>query len=266
MSRMPAQAVSALATAALVIVPVAAASAAEGATGTPQRKTMAVEMADLGGWFIGMIADQYKIDGRSTRAIRAHLQVVKELNKDIGFELVKVSGLSDRNRDGLDDDAKLTVRVLDNLATLTLHQNQTYTVADGGFIFHNRRAVLKESAQSFDRALRIAAAFGEDSWNMAGINFLKAEMPTGVRVVSDYDGNRDGYDDDGRLTFLAKGKAVTLTIGNTGTQVGKVTYGPTWRTKAPHRTHHPAVPPSKASALFSRTPEATMEGLRRALR
>ena len=36
-----------------------------------------------------------------------------------------------------------------------------------------------------------------------------------LRVVSDHDGNHDGYDDDGRLTFLSRGKAVTLTIGNT---------------------------------------------------
>ena len=44
---------------------------------------------------------------------------------------------------------------------------------------------------------------------MEGIKYLKAEMPVGVRVVSDYDGNHDGYDDDGRLTFLAGGKGVT---------------------------------------------------------
>ncbi|MDQ1537247.1 MAG: hypothetical protein QOE58_1640, partial [Actinomycetota bacterium] len=53
-------------------------------------------------------------------------------------------------------------------------------------------------------------------------------------------GNHDGYDDDGRLTFLANGKAVTLTIGNTPRQGSRVTYGPTWRSKAPRRTHHPA--------------------------
>jgi hypothetical protein len=72
-------------------------------------------------------------------------------------------------------------------------------------------------------------------------------MPSGVRIVSEYDGNNDGYDDDGRLTFLANGKAVTLTIGNTRKEVGKVTYGPTWRTKAPKRTHHP-LPPLRALA------------------
>ena len=46
---------------------------------------------------------------------------------------------------------------------LTLHKNRTHTVTDGGFVFHNRRAVLMESAQSFDRALRIAGAHGEGS-------------------------------------------------------------------------------------------------------
>jgi hypothetical protein len=120
-----------------------------------------------------------------------------------------------------------------------LNKKRTYSVADAGFVFKNRRSVLKESAQSFDRILRVAAAYGEDSWDMVLIKDLKGEMPTGVRVVSEYDGNHDGYDDDGRLTFLANGKAVTLTIGNTGKQVGKVTYGPTWRTKKPKRTHHP---------------------------
>ena len=55
---------------------------------------------------------------------------------------------------------------------------------------------------------------------------------TGVQMLSNHDGNHDGYDDDGRLTFLARGKAVTLTIGNTPRQVGKVTYGPTWQSQA----------------------------------
>jgi len=99
--------------------------------------------------------------------------------------------------------------------------------------------VLKESAQSYDRMVRWAAGFGLDTWDMSSPPALRHEMPAGVRLVSDHDGNHDGYDDDGRLTFLANGKAVTLTIGNTRRQVGTVTYGPTWRTKAPKRTHHP---------------------------
>jgi hypothetical protein len=158
---------------------------------------------------------------------------------------VQVTGLSDRNHDGRDDDAKIAVRILDNVATLTLHKNGTFTVTDGGFVFHNRHLVLKESARSFDRALRSPGMEGQDSWDMSQIKSLKAEMPAGVRVVSDYDGNHDGYDDDGRLTFLANGKAVTLTIGNTATQVGKVTFGPTWKAKTPRRIHHPITPPDR---------------------
>src|SRR4029079_9679378 len=107
-----------------------------------------------------------------------------------------------------------------------------------------------ESARSFDRILRLAGTSPEptDPWGMGLIKELKAEMPAVVRVVSDFDGNHDGHDDDGRLTFLAGGKAVTLTIGNTGRQGGKVTYGPTWRTKAPKRTHHPVAPPRAAAS------------------
>ena len=127
-----------------------------------------------------------------------------------------------------------------NAATLTLHKRARPTVTDAGFVFKDRRAVLKESAQLFDRILRYAGSYGTDTWNMRMIKYLKREMPAGVRVVSDYDGNRDGLDDDGRLTFLANGEAVTLTIGNTGKAVGKVTYGPTWKTKAPKRIHKPS--------------------------
>jgi len=239
MSAIPARILGAVATAALVIAPLATASPAGAATGASKRHTAAMEMADLTGWFVGQYTALYKLDGRSTRGLRAGMQIHKKTNDEAGFEFIKVTGLSDRNHDGLDDDAKVVVRVLDNVATLTLRKNRTYTVTDGGFVFHNRRSVLKESARSFDRVLRLAAADGEDSWGMEGIKFLKAEMPAGVRVVSDYDGNHDGYDDDGRLTFLANGKAVTLTIGNTAKQVGKITYGPTWKTKAPKRIHHP---------------------------
>ena len=79
---------------------------------------------------------------------------------------------------------------------------------------------------------------------MGLIKELKAEMPAGVQVVSDHDGNHDGYDDDGRLTFLAGGKAVTLTIGNTPKQVGTVTYGATWQTRAPGGCTRCAPPPA----------------------
>ena len=180
------------------------------------------------------------LDGRSVSSLSTVLSSL-ETDGDFPFKIT-VTGLTDANHDGLDDDAKLKVRVLDNVATLTLRKNRTHSVADGGFVFKNRRLVLKESAQAFDRILRLAATYGVDSWDMRLLKDVKTEMPTGVRVVSDYDGNHDGYDDDGRLTFLARGKAVTLTIGNTGKQVGKVTYGPTWKTKAPKRTHRPVSP------------------------
>ena len=80
-----------------------------------------------------------------------------------------VTGLSDRNRDGLDDDGAMTIRVLDNRATVTLHRNRTYAVVDAGFVFTNSRSVLKESAQSVDRtcASSPAAPYGEDAWDLA---------------------------------------------------------------------------------------------------
>jgi hypothetical protein len=243
MSPISARILGAAATAALVIVPVATAGPAAAATRVTQRPTMAMALAEPVAWFIEVYTQEYRLDGRSTRAMRAAIEITKDVNHSVGFTLIKVSGLSDRNRDGLDDDAKVALRSFDNVAILTLNRKGTVTVTDGGFVFKNRLSVLKESAQSFDRVLRAAApAEGQDPWDMSLIKEVKAEMPPGVRVVSDYDGNRDGYDDDGRLTFLARGKAVTLTIGNTGRQAGKVTYGPTWKAKAPRRTHHPVAP------------------------
>jgi hypothetical protein len=220
-------------------------------------------MAELVGWAVGLFAETDKIDGRSTSSVRAVTKVLAMGEDDV--LKITITGLSDRNHDGLDDDARLTVRAIDNVSTLTLHKNYTHSVADGGFVFRNRLSVLKESAQSFDRILRWVASIGGDSWDMSSPRALKDEMPAGVRVVSGYDGNHDGYDDDGRLTFLANGKAVTLTIGNTGKEVGKVTYGPTWKTKAPKRTHHPvgargsnATPP-KSSGPIS---EKSLSGLK----
>jgi hypothetical protein len=249
MSRIPVRIFGVAATLALVIGPVATASPAGAATRASHRATLAMELAAPVGGFIELYSQEFKLDGRSTRSLRAAMTIVKDVNGSAGFDLMKVTGLTDRNHDGLDDDAKVALRAFNNIATLTLHKNRTVSVSDGGFVFTNRRSVLKESAQAFDRLLRAGApAESQDPWDMSLIKMVKADMPTGVRVVSDYDGNHDGYDDDGRLTFLANGKAVTLTIGNTGRQVGKVTYGPTWKTKASRRTHHPVAPVRRASS------------------
>lgn len=248
MSRIPVRILGAAATVALVIVPVAPASPATAATQASHRHTIAMLIAAGAGGFNAYYSEELNLDGRSTRSIRVVIDALNQMNTLIGRDFLKVTGLTDRNHDGLDDDAKIKLRVVSNVATLTLRKNGTYSVADGGFIFMNRHSVLKESAQAFDRVLRFAAFVGVDSWEMRLIKETKAEMPSGVRVVSDYDGNHDGYDDDGRLTFLARGKAVTLTIGNTGRQVGKVSYGPTWKTKAPKRTHHPVGTRYRATA------------------
>ena len=248
MSRTSSRVVAALAAATVTVVPLVAASPAGAATRPAPRHTAAVGLADLLGDFVGFSADNAKADGRSLKVMQqAVAQIVPSINKDVGKGFLSVTGLSDRNRDGLDDDGRFVVRAADNRATVTMHRDGSYAVTDSGFVFRNARSVLKESAQSFDRLLRLVGTSSEpaDPWSMGLIKELKAEMPTGVRVVSDHDGNHDGYDDDGRLTFLAGGKAVTLTIGNTPKQVGKVTYGATWQTRAPKRVHHPVAPPAR---------------------
>jgi hypothetical protein len=202
-------------------------------------------MAGVVGWAVAMFAESEKLDGRSASSVREVMKALAGTDKD-GFPMT-ITGLSDRNHDGLDDDAKIKVQVFDNVATVILRKKYNNSVVDSGFVFHNRFSVLKESAQSYDRMVRWAAGFGLDTWDMSSPLALRHEMPTGVRLVSEYDGNHDGYDDDGRLTFLANGKAVTLTIGNTRKEVGKVTYGPTWMNKAPKRTHHP-LPRPRAQA------------------
>jgi hypothetical protein len=249
MSRTSIGLISAVAAAAVTVVPLVAASPA-GAAGRPApRHTQAMGLASLLGDVVGGYAEEAKADGRSLKPMqRASADVASEMNKLLGKGFVTVTGISDRNKDGRDDDGKLTVLVFDNRATVTMHRNRSYVVTDAGLVFRNPRSVLKESAQSFDRTLRRVGTWGADTWEMSLIKDLKAEMPTGVRVVSDFDGNHDGYDDDGRLTFLAGGKAVTLTIGNTPKQVGTVAYGATWQTKAPKRVHHPVAPPSRNAA------------------
>jgi len=256
MSRTSTRVVAAVATAIVTVVPVLAASSAVAATGPAPRSTVAVE---LGGELADMaayLADDAGVDGRSLGTMRdAAAEMSSENNGAWCRDFMAVSGLADRNHDGLDDDGAMTVRVLDNRATVTLRRNRTYAVADAGFVFTNSRSVLKESAQAVDRILRLVASapHGVDTWDLAAIRSLGGEAAPGVRMVSDFDGNHDGYDDDGRLTFLAGGKAVTLTIGNTPEEVGKVTYGPTWQTQAPHRVHHPvaAAVPHAASAHLS---------------
>ena len=254
MSRTSTRVVVAVATA--LVLPAVVASSAVAATRTAPRSTLAVEMggelADLAAY----LADDAGVDGRSLGTMRhAAAEMSTENNGAWGSGFMAVSGLTDRNHDGLDDDGAMTVQVLDNRATVTLRRNRTYAVADAGFVFTNSRSVLKESAQAVDRILRLVASapHGADAWDLAVIRALGGEAAPGVRVVSDFDGNHDGYDDDGRLTFLAGGKAVTLTIGNTPEEVGKVTYGPTWQTQAPHRVHHPvaAAVPHLSSAHLS---------------
>jgi hypothetical protein len=248
MSRTSSRVVAALATAAVTVVPLVAASPAGAAPRPAPRHTAAMDFADLLGDGMGADAEDARVDGRSMKTMKpVAAEFSAAWNELMGKGFLTVTGLSDRNKDGLDDDGRVVVRVVDNRATLTMHRDGSYSVADSGFVFRNSRAVLKESAQSFDRILRMAgnASDGQDPWDMGLIKDLKAEMPTGVRVVSDHDGNHDGYDDDGRLTFLAGGKAVTLTIGNTPKQVGTVTYGATWQSKAPKRVHHPVAPPAR---------------------
>lgn len=258
MSRTSIRVTIAVAAAAATLVPLAAAAPAGAAARPAPRHTAAMDLADLLGVGIGVYAEDAKADGRSVEPmVRVSAELASEMDQVFGKGFFTVSGISDRNKDGLDDDGRIVVRVADNRATLAMHRNRSHAVVDAGFVFRNPRSVLRESAQSFDRILRLAGTSPEptDPWDMGLIKELKAEMPTGVRVVSDVDGNHDGYDDDGRLTFLAGGKAVTLTIGNTPKQVGKVTYGATWQRKAPKRVHHPVAP--RARAL------ASLEGLAR---
>jgi hypothetical protein len=248
MPRTSSRVVAALATSAVAVVPLVAASPAGAVTRPASRSTLSMSVADSMGMITGFYAESAKVDGRSVRWMkRASSDLASELDKELGKGLLAVTGISDRNKDGLDDDGRFIVRVLDNRASVTMHRDGSYASADAGFAFKNARSVLKESAESFDRILRWVGTSpdGNDPWDMSLIKDLKAEMPTGVRVVSDHDGNHDGYDDDGRLTFLAGGKAVTLTIGNTPKQVGKVTYGATWQSKAPQRVHHPVAPPAR---------------------
>lgn len=226
-----------------VLVVGAAVTAAPAHAGAQESHRLTLVMRLAGNVTAGAAdyAQRRHVDGRSVSAWRAALA---EQNDGVsaGFA-VTLSGLVDRNRDGLDDDGTVTARLMSNRAVITMHRSGEALVADGGFVFTHRRAVLKETAQATDRMLRLVVNT-TDPWDMCIMRIFRRELPPGVQMVSDHDGNDDGYDDDGRLTFLARGKAVTLTIGNTPRQVGRVTYGPTWQATPPRRTHHPIAPPS----------------------
>ncbi len=152
-----------------MVVPVVAASSAVAATGTAPRSTAAVELGEgLADVAAFSPTTRGSTAGRCGTMRHAATEIVTEHNRAWGKNFMAVSGLSDRNRDGLDDDGAMTIRVLDNRATVTLHRNRTYAVVDAGFVFTNSRSVLKESAQSVDRILRLIAAapHGADAWDM----------------------------------------------------------------------------------------------------
>ena len=156
-----------LAAATLVVIPLASASPASAATKPAARNTSAIAFANWASDMIKMESVYYKLDGRSTKIARIAINYFNmAAPKGFANEAVKITGLSDRNHDGLDDDGKLNVRTMNNNATLTLHKSVAPTVTDAGFIFKDRRAVLKESAQAFDRGLRYYATMDADTWNM----------------------------------------------------------------------------------------------------
>ena len=231
-------------TAAAAVTALAAAAFAGTATAatttptTPQRATFVVGLGEV-------FADTAATKAGGPRKLRSLKSALADLRRDWydmggGHLPLVLSGVADRNQDGIDDDGVVTLTLFANRAVVDLTK-KTPVVRDGGFVLKDRRAVLKESALNLDTELRwVAASVGADTWDMEVIDILRADAAPGVRVVSDHDGNRDGLDDDGRLTLLKNGKAVTLTIGNTLKEKGKVTYGPTWATAAPKRTHHRA--------------------------
>ena len=205
---------------------------------TPGRDTVARTV----GLLFAQTADQEPGSPRKVSSLRSSIDFVNDYYaEDVNAPLpVTVSGIRDANKDGMDDDGRVTVTVFANRAIVDFTKRGP-VVRDGGFIFKDRRAVLKESALNLDAELRWAhRAFGSDTWDMDLINWFANDVAPAVTLTSDYDGNGDLLDDDGRLTLLANGKAVTLTIGNTPKEKGKVTYGPTWRTAAPKRNHHRA--------------------------
>ena len=232
--------------AAVTVVPLLTAAPADATARPAPRHTAAVDLGGLLGDVAGVYAEVDGVDGRTLRTMRAAASdLMTDLNSELGAGFMTVSGLSDRNGDGRDDDGAMRVRILENVATVTLHRDRTSTVADAGFLFTNRRAVLKESALSFDRARGCGrlprrcghvgrgadqGAQGRDAVRRAG-RLGPRRQPRRIR-------RRRAPDVPGW------GQAVTLTIGNTARQVGRISYGPTWKTRAPKRVHHPVVPPS----------------------
>lgn len=207
-------------------VPAAAASAstASVADATP---TMAHQFADgLGGGQKVAWAE----DAVPMRSVDNLGILTREFRDNYGGVAlpVTVMGVRDGDRDGLDDDGRVSVALFGASACLKLGK-ASYAVVDGGCGTLSTSAVssARASARGVAAATRwnvasenawAAQGMGvrQAAWSIPAIRAALSEVRPGVTVRGLVDRNRNGIDDDGKLTFTSSTGSVCLQLSRTG--------------------------------------------------
>lgn len=209
-----------------VTVPVATATAGA-AHATEGTSTMAYSFAEgLGGGQKVAWAE----DGVPMRSVENLNILVAEFRSNFGGVPLPVSvkGVADADRDGLDDDGRVSVAMFSANACLKLGA-RSFAVVDGGCGTVAPVAVssTKASARGVAAATRWNVA-SENAWAAQGLGVRQAawsvqairaaltEVRPGVTVRGLADRNRNGIDDDGKLTFTSATGSVCLQLSRTG--------------------------------------------------
>lgn len=178
-------------------------------------------------------------DGVALRNVSNLRILVQEFKGNYGGVKVPatVTGVADGNRDGLDDDGRVNVALFGSYACLKLGTG-SYSVANGRCAAVAAAAVAPAaaSARGVEAATRWHVAT-ENYWaaqsagarvgarNVAAVRNAFSELRAGVTVKGLSDANRDGNDDDGRITFASSAGSFCLTLPTRAGVVGTVVKG-----------------------------------------
>jgi hypothetical protein len=211
-----------------------AAGATSSASAAP--KTMAIEFAE------GLGAGQnvaHAEDGIPMRSVENLEILAGEFRLGYGGTPlpVKVTGITDRNSNGIDDDGRVEVSLFGSQSCLALGSS-SYKVSRGGCAVTSAAAkgLATRSARGVDAARRwrvssenayAAQGLGDtmSTWNIDALSVSLTELRAGVRMTGLTDRNHDNADDDGKLTFSSSAGSVCLHLSKSTRTAGTDTAG-----------------------------------------